>query len=130
MLPDAGRTSVDNLQRKLNLPRGSCRLADHAKSCTLDDIGGQPHIDDIKQIKELRAELQIRSLQAISPVTNRSRLDERKIEIIICRAAKCITAERSKAPRVWSGPARDTNGNGKETCVVCAPPEIIGARSG
>jgi hypothetical protein len=33
------------------------------------------HVDDIKQIKELPAELQVRSLQAIFPVANRSRLN-------------------------------------------------------
>src|ERR1700735_365554 len=62
-------------------------------------------------------------------MANRSCLDERKIEIIICRAAKCITAECSKAPGVRAGPARDPDGDRKETSVVRAPPEIVVARS-
>src|ERR1700721_2928101 len=62
-------------------------------------------------------------------MANRSRLDERKIEIVICRSAKCITAERSKASGVRSSPACDPGRNGKEARVVRPPPKVVVARS-
>jgi len=51
------------------------RTINVAKSCTSMALAGSPMLTIIKQIKELPAELQVRSLQAIFPVANRSRLN-------------------------------------------------------
>jgi len=58
-------------------------------------------------------------------------LDERKNrKIVICRSAKGIAAERSKAPGVWSGPApRSPIWNGKRSFrLFNAPSKIVVAR--
>src|SRR5881394_4081324 len=95
-------SSVDQLQRKLNLPRGASRLADDPKAASAHNVGRQPKIHDIQHVEKLRAKLQRPEL-AIAAPPKRSVLDQSHIEVMQPRPAKGIASQSPEAPLVRPG---------------------------
>src|SRR6202020_956507 len=104
---------MDELQGKLNLPRGPSRFADHSKSRAFDRVRRQAHVHHVEHIEELPAELKIGTFQTIASMGNRRCLDDSKVEVVIGRPAEAISTERSESPRVGSGSTLYSDGNRK-----------------
>src|SRR5262249_49549075 len=83
-----------------------------------------------EQVEKLRAKLQVCALQTASSTADRSGFDQGKVKVVERWSAKCVSAEGSKASRVWSSTVRDANGNGKKTRVVWTKAKIIIPRPG
>ena len=56
--------SINELQRELDLARVAGGFADFAKPGPGYDIRGQTHIDNVEEVEELRAELEIDQLDS------------------------------------------------------------------
>jgi hypothetical protein len=120
-----GHLLIDELQGKLNLPRGPSRFADYSKARAFDRVRRQAHVHHVEHIEELPAELKVDALQTIAPMGNRRCLDDSKVEVVISRPAEAIPTEHSESPRVRSGSTLNTNGNRKGRCVGGAEPKIV-----
>ena len=83
--------SIDELERKLNLPGRAGRFGDHSEAGTRHCVRWQPHVYDVENVEELTAELKIHSFCTGRPSTERSVFDRCKIEVVIGGAAKCVT---------------------------------------
>src|SRR5512146_1533710 len=112
-LPRCERASVDELQRKLNLPGSSRRFADNAKSASPKKVRGQPEIYQVEYIEELGAELDGAKLRLAAAAKGRV-LDQRQIVILKAGAAERISAQGAKSAMVGASAAGDTYGNVKE----------------
>jgi hypothetical protein len=66
----------ENLDGKLNLPRGSGGLADQAEARAFDGICRQTHINDIEDVKELGTELDIEEFTTAGAFSDGSVFDE------------------------------------------------------
>src|SRR6185437_12339815 len=116
---------VDQLERKLNLPRIARRPADLAEPLASHDVGRHPHGDNVEQVEELGAELHIHAFgSALAPPEGRV-FDEGEVVVVERWPAECIAAERAEAPLVGSGAAGHVNRNGEERAIVRAAAEII-----
>src|SRR6185437_13689065 len=96
--------SVDQLQRKLNLPRIARGPADLAKARTRHDVGRHPHRHNVEQIEKLRAELHIHALGPALSSSEWGVLDEREVVVVERRPAEAIAAERPEATLVGTAP--------------------------
>ena len=88
--------SVNQLERKLNLTRGTSRSADDSKSAALHRIRGQTKINDVEYVEELRTKFQIAPFRT-SPVSKRRVLDHGNVEIVIRRSPKGVAPHRAKS---------------------------------
>jgi hypothetical protein len=61
---------VDELQGKLNLPRGPNRFADHFKSRAFDRVRRQAHVHHVEHIEEFSAELKVGMLHTTASMGN------------------------------------------------------------
>src|SRR5580700_344056 len=116
---------IDELQGKLNLPRGPSSFADHSKPRAFDRVGRQAHVHHVEHIEELPAELKVGTLQTTASMGNRRCLDDSKVEVVISRPAETVPTEHSESPRVRSGSSLYPDGNRKERCVGVAEPKIV-----
>ena len=105
---------VDKLQRKLNLPRGPSRFADHSKPRAFDCVRRQAHVHHVEHIEELPAELKVGKFQTTASMANWRCLNDSKVEVVISRPAEAVPAEHSESPRVRSGSTLNPDGNRKE----------------
>src|ERR1700722_20719324 len=85
--------SINQLQGELNLARGSGGAANFSEAGSLEGVSGQPHVDYVEDVEELRAKLQIQQLDSAGAPAEWRVLDERNIEIIIGRDAESVTPE-------------------------------------
>src|ERR1700723_1346020 len=120
---------IDELQGKLNLPRGPSSFADHSKPRAFERVRRQAHVHHVEHIEELPAELKVGTLQTIAPMGNRRCLDDSKVEIVISRPAEAIPTERSESPRVRSRSTLYPDRNRKGRCVGGAEPKIVSPSS-
>src|SRR5579863_5523718 len=88
--------SVDQLQRKLNLPRISRRLADLPESRSSQHVCRRAHGHDIEEVEEFRTELQVHPLRSAFSSAKRRVLDQRKVEVVKRRSAKRVPPQRPK----------------------------------
>src|ERR1700679_310287 len=95
---------IDELQGKLNLPRGPSRFADHSKPRAFDRVRRQAHVHHVEHIEELPTELKVGTLQTTASMGNRRCLDDGKIEVVISRTAETIPSEIPEPPGLSSGP--------------------------
>ena len=95
--------SIENLQRELNLPRGSGGSADLAEAGGEDGVGGQSHVDDVEEVEELGAELDVEEFAAAGAASDGGVFDQREIEVVVGGAAEGVSAERAEVARVGAG---------------------------
>src|SRR5580693_5040920 len=108
---------IDELQGKLNLPRGPSRSADHSKPRAFDRVRRQAHVHHVEHIEELPTELKVGTLQTTASMGNRRCLDYSKVEVVISRTAEAIPTEHPESPGVRSRSILYSDGNRKERCV-------------
>jgi hypothetical protein len=82
---------IDELQGKLNLPRGPSCFADHSKPRAFDRVRRQAHVHHVEHIEELPAELKVGTLQTTASMGNRRCLDDSKVEVVISRPARVFS---------------------------------------
>ena len=92
-----GQQLINQLQRKLNLPRRSRRLADLPKPRPIHNVRRQPHVHNVKEVEELRPELQIDQFHPALALAKRRVFDQRKIEVVVRRPAEGIAPQRSES---------------------------------
>src|SRR5579885_3128979 len=116
---------VNQFQRELDLPRCTCRLTDLAKAGAVENVRRQAHVDDVKQIEELGADLHVHTLRS-APLPDRCVFDEREIIVVVGRPAERVAAQRAKTSLVRSGAVGHAYGNEEEIGgVVGALPEVV-----
>src|ERR1700678_4148866 len=92
-----GETSlVNQLQGELDLPRRTGRAADFAEAGAHESVGRQSHIDDVEQVEDLGAKLQIQPLKAARAPAERRVLDQGKVVVVIGRPAEVL---RPRVPK-------------------------------
>lgn len=101
---------IDQLQRELYLPRVASRFADNAKPASPYDIRRQAEIDNIKDVEELRTELD-RSEVAISPMTKVRIFHQRDIHVVESRTSKRVPSEGTKTAVIWARASHYANRN-------------------
>src|ERR1035437_6983860 len=106
--------SVDQLERELDLPRVAGGLADLAKTGAVENVGGQAHGDDVEEVEELAAELQVHQFGSALAAAEGGVLDECKVEVVERRTAKGIAPERAEAVVVRPRAAGYMDGDGEE----------------
>src|SRR5580698_4132919 len=102
---------VDQLQRKLNLPRVTRSLADLTESRAVDDVRRQLHVDNVEEIEELRAELQVDKLCSAPARAERRVFDHCEVIVVKGRPAERVAAERAETPLIRSGSSSNVNGD-------------------
>jgi pimeloyl-ACP methyl ester carboxylesterase len=105
--------SIDDFQRKLNLPRIPCRLTDDAKAAATHDIRRQPKIHDVEHIEELRAKFHGAQF-SVAATAEGSVFDHREIEVVKIGSAECVSPQRAEASVVKAGTARNVDGHREE----------------
>ena len=87
--------------------------------------GREAEIHDVENIEELRAELK-RAQLGISSMTEWRVFDQRDIEIMKARSAKCVAAQCSKSTLIWACASGNIDRNIEERFVTySAHTEII-----
>src|SRR5215467_2384776 len=118
------RRSINQLQRKLNLPRGPGRLVDDSESASAYHVVRQPKIHNVENVKKFRAKLQDAKF-ALPAGSERSIFDQTEIEIVIRRSAERVPAQSSKPPAVRARSSRLVGRNVEVRSVVAAHPKIV-----
>src|SRR5208282_2503689 len=116
--------SVDQFQRKLDLPRRSGGAADDAKSAAEHGVRRQAEIHNVKYVEKFCAKLEHAQFTAAS-FSKRCVLDQSHVEIVKAGTTERVAAQCAKNPLIRARSAGDVDGNKKEGAVVCATPEII-----
>jgi hypothetical protein len=116
--------SIDELERKLNLPRRPRRPADQPEPRSLDRVRRQPHVHHVEQVKKLAPELHICPFQPARAAANRRRLNQRIVEIVVRRSPKRVPPQRARPAGVRASPTRDVSGDREVGSVVWAHSEI------
>src|SRR5579863_3000055 len=101
---------VNQLQRKLDLPRSPRGFIDHSEPASAHHIRRQSEIHNVEHIKKLGAKLH--NPQLIFPAPPKRRiLNQAEIEILVPRPAKRISPQRPKSSAVRPGTSRHIDGN-------------------
>ena len=109
-------------------------LADLTEAGAAENVGRQAHVDDIEEVEELTAELEVYKLGSAFAVAKGRALDEREIVVIKGRPPEGIAPQRSEPALVRSRAASHVDGDGEVVrCIVDAIAKVIltvGARGG
>src|SRR6478736_4140726 len=89
-------SSINQLQRKLYLPRRPRSLADNPEPTPAQNIGRQPEIHQVKNIEELRTKFQCSQLR-ISPTAERRVLDQRNVVLLKTGPADSVASQCAEA---------------------------------
>ena len=116
--------SKDKLQGDLDLTRRPGGSVDDPESGPTNDVGGQTEIDEVKDIKELCAELERQGFR-VPPAAEGSVFDNRQIEIAEARPSKSVPPQRAEAAALGAAASRNADGDIEERGVVGALPEIV-----
>lgn len=95
---------IDQLQRKLDLPRGAVCLGDSAEACTPHDVRWQAEVHQVKDIEEFGAELQRGGLRGSAPSAF-GVFDQGHIEILVRRPPEGVASERPEPALIGASPA-------------------------
>ena len=129
MVGDFAASLINQLERKLDLPRSAGDPADLAESRTGEDVGWQAHVDDVEQVEELSTKLQVHQLGSVPAAAKGGVFDERKVKVVKGWPAESIAAQRAKPTLIRSRSSTDVNGDGKEIRrVVCSVTKIVFTR--
>ena len=117
---------VNQLERELDLPGVTCGFADQAKATGSKGVGWEAHGDDIEEIEELAAELQIYELGSAFANAQRRVFDEGKVEIIEGGSAEGVAANCAETSLVRPCSAGQVNRNiEKVSTIVCAVAKVV-----
>src|ERR1700721_2583266 len=100
---------VNQLQRKLKLPRCSRRAAYLAEAGAIDDVRRQAQVHDVEDVEELRAELQVYQLQSALALSKTGVFDQRKIVVVVGRSTECIAPQGTETALVRPASARNVD---------------------
>ena len=115
------RSLIDEFERELNLPRVTGSLADFAKTGSVENIRRQAHVDDIEQVEELGAELQIHAFgSAAAPAKGRV-FDDSEVEIVVGRSAEGVASQRAEASLVRPCATSNVDRDEKKSVALLAP---------
>src|SRR5579863_5688355 len=88
--------SVDDLERQLNLPRCAGRFGYLPKTGPSQDVCRQAHVDDVEQIEEFTAELQVHALRAGRSSAKGSVFYHREVVVVVGRPAEGVASKRAE----------------------------------
>jgi hypothetical protein len=86
------------------LAGGAGGAADFAEAGTQQRVGRQTHVDDVEEVEEFSAKLQIETLNATRAAAKGRALDEGKIVVVISRPAEGVTSQSAEEPVVGASP--------------------------
>src|ERR1035438_8406869 len=118
--------SVDQFKRELYLTGTAGGLADLTEAGAGEYVGGRTHVDDIEEVEELAAELEVHKFSSAPPPAEGRAFDEREIVVIKGRPSKGIATQSSEAALVGARAASHVDGDGEVVhCIVDAFAKVI-----
>ena len=94
-------------------------MADNSEAAAAHDIGRQPEIDDVENVKKFGAKLEDGEF-TISPVPEGSILDQGNVELMKTGSAKGVAAQGTEAAEIRAGASGHVDGNGEKRTIVRA----------
>src|SRR6266496_2054477 len=115
---------VNQLQRKLNLPRRTRGPADDPEPAAAHNVIRQSKVHNVEDVEQFSAKFDCPQFSII-PMTEGSLFDQRNIKVMKRRSAESISSKRPKAAQVRPRSPSNVDRNKEEILIVVSLSKVI-----